>query len=46
MANATQLSKDAGDPPRQGRGRVGGHFLLSKVARDFTLAHVEKMNRH
>jgi hypothetical protein len=46
MANATQLSTDAGDPPRRGRGRAGGHFLLSKAARDFTLAHVDRMNRH
>jgi hypothetical protein len=52
MANATQLSTDlgdtpAGDPARGGRGRngAGGHFLLSKASRDFTLAHVDGMTR-
>ncbi|WP_186510766.1 IS1595 family transposase [Caenimonas sedimenti] len=46
MANATQLSNDVGDEPPQGKSaRSGGHFLLSRAARDFSLAHVEKMNR-
>jgi hypothetical protein len=45
MAEAKQPSTDAGDlPPRRGRARPGGHFLLSKAARDFSLADVDKMN--
>ena len=45
MANATQLSSDVDGQSTRGGARGGGHFLLSKEARDFTLAHVDKMNR-
>ena len=49
MSTASRLATDVGDQPaghRASGGGGGGHFLLSKAARDFTLAHVDKMNRH
>lgn len=46
MADAAQLSKDIDGRSMRERARGGGHFLLSKAARDFSLADVEKMKEH
>ena len=46
MSTGSCLATDVSDQPAGRRASSGGgHFLLSKAARDFTLSDVDKMNR-